>query len=74
MHVRQGGTFGGVTTGMVWVTDALRVEHWVTDEAMTLGKFTGTYVGLCGEVFLAASLAEIPLRRCLDCVESTLLQ
>lgn len=58
---------------MVWVTDDLHREHWVTDDAMVLGHITGTYVGICGMLFLPASLTVVPNRRCKVCVRSNLL-
>ena len=58
---------------MTWVTDTFRCEHWVTDEAMTLGKITGRYVGLCSQIFLPASLVEMPQARCGLCLGSLLL-
>ena len=71
MHVRTNLAPGGNCI-VSWVTDVLRREHWVTDDALTLGKIVGTYVGICGQEFLPASLTEPPQGRCVVCVKSHL--
>jgi len=55
------------------LTDAEGWEHWVSDEAMLLGRLTGWYVTLCGWAVPPASLTAPPGRPCLHCARSQLI-
>ena len=55
------------------LTDADGWEHWVSEEAMLLGRLTGFYVTLCGWTVAPASLTAPPGRGCWYCAQSKLI-
>ena len=58
------------TVRVVAMTDTRTlIAHLVTDEAVSIGRRAGRYVGVCGEPVLPGSLTEDSGQHCRSCQE-----